>query len=288
VLALVVIISVLVIWFQSSVQDFMDGNNTWNGITDFVATFNVSAVNSLHSLDAAANSTLVVIPSLKFSGTDLAILDRFVRQGGTLILMDDFGHGNDVLQYLKVSVRFAPGVLLDPLFCYKNPEMPKIVSFSSDLEAGSVAAITLNLATSLENVGNGAVLASSADTSFMDLNGNGVMDQNEPKGPFTVAAKYSVGDGKLEVISDPSIIINTMLTLDQNMQFMAYLIKAQGGDNQVYIDKSYIIESPLDIAKTRLIEARRIISNPFALLGALALIFVFVSLNAAGKDGKID
>jgi hypothetical protein len=289
VVALVVVISVLVIWFQSSVEDFMDANSTWNGVKDFVIMFNASTIDSMSSLDSVPpNSTLVVIPSLKYSNSDLARIGRFVNGGGTLILMDDFGDGNEVLASLGIPARFAPGVLLDPLFCYKNPELPIIVFFSPSLSVGSVKAVDMNRATSLENVGNGEVLASSSEMSFMDLNGNGTLDKNEPKGPFPVAAKYHLNAGIVEVVSDPSIIINTMLPLDENAEFMGYLIKAQAGDSQVYIDKSHLISSPLDTAKVKLVATRKIVSNPFVLLGVLALVFVFVSLNAAEKDGKVD
>ena len=289
VIALVLVISVVVIWFQSSVQDFMDANTTWNGIKDFMASFDAGTIDSIAALETVpSNSTLIVIPSLKFSDADTARLEQFVRSGGTLILMDDFGAGNDILEKLNISARFAPGVLLDPLFCYKNPEMPKIVSFSPAVAAVSVDAITLNRATSLENIGDGEVLASSSDTSFMDLNGNGSPDQNEPEGPFAVAVKYPMNAGIIEIVSDPSVIINTMLLMDENKQFMGYLIKAGAEESKVYVDKSHLISSPLDVTKTKLLAARRIVSNPFALIGALALVFVFVSLNATGKGGKID
>ncbi len=289
VIVLVVVISVIVIWFQSSVQDFMDTNTTWNGIKDFMVTFNASSMDSMAALETVpSKSTLIVIPSLKFSDGDTLSLEQFVQGGGTLILMDDFGYGNAILEKLNISARFAPGILLDPLFCYKNPEMPKIVTFSPAITAASVEAITLNRATSLENIGNGEVLASSSDTSFMDLNGNGSPDQNEPKGPFAMAVKYPMSAGIVEVVADPSVLINTMLPMDENTQFMGYLLGAGAEENDVYIDKSHLPSSPLDIAKTKLIAARRIVSNPFALVGALALVFIFVSLNATGEDDKID
>jgi hypothetical protein len=76
--------------------------------------------------------------------------------------------------------------------------------------------------------------------------------------------------------------------MDENKQFMGYLIKAGAEESKVYVDKSHLISSPLDVAKTKLLAARRIVSNPFALIGVLALVFIFLSLNATGKDGKID
>ena len=81
VLALVVVISVIVVWFQSSIQDFMDANTTWNGIKDFMVTFNAGTIDSLTALETApSNSTLIVIPSLKFIDSDITRLEQFVQR----------------------------------------------------------------------------------------------------------------------------------------------------------------------------------------------------------------
>jgi hypothetical protein len=289
VVILVLGISALSIWFQSSVQDYMEGNTTWNGIKDFVSSFDANTIDSLGILDSAPkDSILLAIPTLSYGEKDLGSLAQFISNGGTLLLMDDFGYGNTFLQYLKLDVRFAPGVLLDPLFCYKNQELPRIVSFSPALAAGSINAITLNRGTSLTSVGNGDVLAQSSDMSFMDLNENGTWNQNEPKGPFVVAAEYRINAGSIVLVSDPSIIINSMLDVDENAAFMRYLTTGKGEGSQLYIDRSHLIESPLDISKLFLISARKTLSDPYAIIGVLALLFTLVALNATGKENKID
>ncbi len=289
VVVLVLGVSALSIWFQSTVQDYMEGNTTWNGIRDFTTSFDVATIDSLGTLGSAPKgSTLLAIPALSYSEKDLASMAQFISNGGTLLLMDDFGYGNTVLQYLKMDVRFAPGVLLDPLFCYKNQELPRIVSFSPALAADSINAITLNRGTSLVNVGDGVALARSSDISFMDLNENGTWSLNEPKGPFVVAAKYQKDAGSVVLVSDPSIIINSMLDVDENNEFMRYLTTGKGEGDQLYIDRSHLIESPLDISKLFLISARKTLSDPYAIIGVLALLFALVALNATGKENKID
>lgn len=287
-LALVLVISLTSIWFQSSVQDFMEGNTTWNGVKDFVSAFDVTAVDSLGSLDSPPDgSVLIAIPNLSYSDIDLARIAQFLNGGGTLLLMNDFGYGNAVLQYLNMDVRFARGVLLDPLFCYKNPELPKIVSFPPSAAAEPISAITFDRSTSLVNVGNGEVLASSSDLSFMDLNGNGTWDSNEPKGPFAVAAKYRLNAGSVALLTDPSMIINSMLTMDENSGFMRYLTSTTG-EGKIYLDRSHLIKSPLDIAKLYLLKLRKMLSNPYAATGVLALVFVLVALNVKGKENPVD
>ena len=224
VLALVLLTSILSIWFQSSIMDYMEGNRQWNGSKDFVNYFNPVVIDSLKAIDSVSFSgTIIAVPVTDYSPDDLARIAKFVNKGGTLILMDDFGHGNNILQYLSMNVRFAPGVLLDPLFCDKNQELVRIVSFSPSLTTDSIKSVSFNRGTSLINVGDGSeVLASSSDLSFMDLNDNGVWDTNEPQGPFVVSAKYKVNSGYIVLVTDPSILINSMLHLDDNIGFMKY------------------------------------------------------------------
>jgi len=63
VVTLILVISLLCIWFYPSVQDFMASNNMWNGIKDFSSEFNAGNINSSDDLPASPQETaLVVIP----------------------------------------------------------------------------------------------------------------------------------------------------------------------------------------------------------------------------------
>jgi hypothetical protein len=54
------------------------------------------------------------------------------------------------------------------------------------------------------------VIAQSSFFSYLDINQNGKHDENEPTGPFPVAVLVPYGPGELLVISDSSILINSM------------------------------------------------------------------------------
>lgn len=284
VLALVLVISLVSIWFYPSIQDFMAGNTMWNGIRQFSNKFDVENIDSLN--DLSEKDILICIPYIQYDDNDLARLKEFVDNGGTLIMMDDFGYGNDFLENVGISARFSHDILLDPLFCYKNEYLPRITDFSPVIKESGVEVIGLNHATSLSNVDPANVLASSSDMSFLDTNNNGVRDDNEPQCPFVIAAEYKVGNGVIELVSDPSLIINTMVEKNDNYNFMGYLIHNNGEPGNVLLDRSHLTKSPLDTSKINLAAARGIISNPYALLGTTGFIFAIITTYTF-KKGRI-
>ncbi len=278
VLALTLFVSGVCVWFYPSVQDFVASNIMWNGIRDFSTEFNANTIDSAEDLyDMPEDSILVAIPYLEYSDEELSHIKEFVNNGGMLLLMDDYGFGNTVLAYLGLDVRFANKPLLDPLFCYKNQWMPRITDFTAKVKETGVDAITLNHATALTYVKQQEAIAWSSKSSFLDMNENEHWDESEPSGIFAVAAEYRLGRGILTVVSDPSIIIGSMLGRDDNHNFVEYLFTKQGEQKAVVVDQSHLTKVPLDASKTRLIKSREWLSNPYALLGVVAIVFMVIS-----------
>jgi hypothetical protein len=277
VLAIILVISFLAIWLFPSVQDLMSSNTMWNGIKTFDSEYSVENLDSLDNLAAGpSQQVLVVIPYLEFSQTDRDRIKKFVQEGNTLILMDDFGYGNSLLQSLGLSARFENQILLDPLFCYKNQYLPRITDFAPGLKEKKIEALAFNHATVLSQVDNSQALAWSSANSFLDLNQNGSRDSTEPTGPFIVAAELHSVKGTVELVSDPSLIINSMTDQNNNSQFIRYLIERNGTPLGILLDRSHLSKSPLDYSKISLSDLRDILSNPYILVGLIALIFVIV------------
>lgn len=288
VVVLISVISLVAIWFYPSVHDFMASNTMWNGLKEFRNEFSARQIDSLDDLsNAPENSILVSIPYLDYTNQELVKIKRFVDNGGTLLLMDDYGYGNSVLVYLGVSVRFSNKPLLDPLFSYKNQYLPRITDFMPGVKENGIGAIMLNHATTLSNVAESEAIAWSSEASFLDTDDNGSLDQGEPKGPFTVAAMLRLGKGKLTIVADPSVIINTMVGRDDNYRFIRYLIGNTNGEKRIMVDNSHLAKTPLDVSKTRLLGAREIISSPYALIGITAMIFIVISRYTLKKGETI-
>ena len=212
VVVLIITISLLSISFYPSIQDFMASNTMWNGIRNFSSEFNADNIESLGEFpDVAEETALVVIPYLDYSDEELSKLKGFVEDGGTLLLMDDYGYGNSVLAYLGVSVRFTNKPLLDPLFSYKNQWLPRITDLAPRVKESGIDVIVFNHATTLTNVEQTDVIAWSSTTSFLDVNENESWDEGEPKGPLPVATALRLVKGTLALSSDPSCILVRML-----------------------------------------------------------------------------
>jgi len=163
------------------------------------------------------------------------------------------------------------------LFCYKNPKMPKIVDFTDQVKESGIKSIVLNHATTLTDYVGGEVIASSSPTSFLDNNGNESWDEGEFKGPLPVVVRFHFNQGVLILVSDPSIIISSMVGRDDNYAFIKYLTTYNGEGKEILVDESHLNEATLDVSKTMLIDIREMMSAPWQLLIVIALIFIFVS-----------
>jgi hypothetical protein len=262
----------------------MASNASWDGLVDFTAQYRAIQLDSLDELSDPTNpGVLISIPNLEYNNHDMDQIKQYVETGNTLVLMDDSGYGNDILQYLGVSPRFNSSPLLDPLFCYKNQYFPRITDFSSFLTNSGINSIVLNHATCIDNVLPSQYLAWSSSFSFVDLDQNGSQGDSEPQGPFVVAARVKAGLGTIYLISDPSLIINSMAEQDNNAQFVSLLI---GDSGSVLVDRTHLVKSKLDIAKMNLSSLRRVFSSPYAAIGLVIVIFILVSYYTF-KKGEI-
>ena len=113
--------------------------------------------------------------------------------------------------------------------------------------------------------------------SFLDANENGNLDQGESKGPFTVAASYSLGRGTVDLVSDPSLIMNVAAGSNDNQAFVKYLINANSTPTNIFLDRSHLTKSLIDNSKIKLAGVRKVISNPDTLVGLIALVFVIIT-----------
>lgn len=280
VVLVMVMVSLLSVWFYPSLQDFMATNATWNGIKGFSSEFKAEVLESISSLknlsSEAEKAALISIPTLDYNEEDLLIIRNFINDGGTLLLIDDYGHANTILSYLDIDIRFSEAPLLDPLFSYKNQKIPRITDFIPELKEAGINVLMFNNATALLNVLEPEAIAWSSKASFLDKDGNGVLSPRDSRGPLAVAAQVTLGKGKVIMISDPSIIINSMVGRDNNYDFIKYITSHDGESKQILIDGSHLGKAPLDTAKRMLSDAKKSLSNPYALIGLMAFVFIAV------------
>lgn len=281
----ILLVSCAVIWFYPPTGDYRVDNPSWNGFSELTAQTDAIVVGLLSDLPSSgAGTALVMVPYTEYTQEQLSQLSRYVTSGGTLVLMDDFGYGNQVLGSLGLTARFSGQTLLDPLHNYKNKYFPSITHFSTSANV-NVSSIAFNHATYLASTEGLTVIAYSSAFSFADANSDGTCDSGEATGELAVAAYARSGQGYVVVLADPSLAINGMITIDDNSVFLTKIIGIGGGDPQVYIDQSHLASTVLDQSKALLSSVYGLVASP---LGTLTLIIVVLvaSLNQFWNRNK--
>lgn len=271
-----VIILIIVAWFLPPNDDFLAENPFWNGTSDISTSYQAIPLKSLSELPPSPQgTTLILIPYLSGTTSELEQIKSFVTRGGRLILADDYGHGNQILEYLRLGARFSNQTLLDPLVNYKNQQFPKITHFKPNPLTSNNESLIFNHATCLVNVTANDTIALSSAFSFLDLNGNERQDKNEPTGPLPVISQHSLGSGQVILISDPSLFINSMETIGGNSSFIQSIAATTAS---LYLDQSHLPPSELLQTKSLLAQARGWLATPLGTSG-----LVIVALVAALK-----
>ena len=284
-LAIVLSLAAL-IWFYPPTGDFRAGNPFWNGLATFTAQFRVSFIESFDSLPSVPKgTTLIVVPYEEFMESELEELRDYVSLGGNLIILDDYGYGNQILNHLELNVRFSGKPLLDPLFNYKNKWLPKIMDFAATPITSGVGAIVLNHASSVSNTSDATVIAWSSRFSFLDLDGDSMWDADEPSGPLPVAAYVRLGEGYVVAIADPSILINGMISMYDNLNFIKNVVEFQGSNPKILVDQTHLPKTTLDDAKGVIATVYAVVSHPFGTLGLITVILA-LSLKPIWRKGE--
>lgn len=268
-IVLVIILSI-VVWFFPSDEDFRTENSFWNGSSNLSSSYPFSPLASLSDLPPSPQgSTLILIPYLNFIPAELEALNSFVAQGGTLILADDYGYGNQVLEYLGLKARFSEQPLLDPLSNYKNKWFPQVFHFKSSSLTSDIDNLIFNHATALTNVEDSETLALSSSFSFLDLNGNQTWEEGEPTGPLPVISQHNLGSGQIILITDPSLFINSMETMGSNYNLIQNIVAIT--TSNLLIDQSHLPASNLHQTKNLLTHIHDSLITPLGSLGLVIL-----------------
>lgn len=269
---LIIIVLSAVIWFYPPTGDFRVDNPFWNGMSVLNSQAEVVPLDSFSNLPASGSgTTLILVPYEQFSDTELSQLRIYVSSGGTLVLLDDYGYGNQVLAGLGLSMRFIGKPLVDPLFDYKNGQLPKITDFAPLPFTSNVSSVVFNHATALSGISGTTVIASSSSFSFIDENNNDEFDSEDIAGPLPVAAYTKINTGYIVTVADPSCLINGMISMDDNMLFISNVVSIQGNNPQVFVDQSHLPNAPLDEAKGTLATVYNVVASPLGTLSLIAL-----------------
>lgn len=231
VLTVVVLVGLVVGASVSSVS-FGLYNSRWDGASSLQEQAELVGTQAEITRDtdvygrAEPNSTAAVIlsPNEPYTEAEVKEIRRFVRRGGTLVVAEDFReHSNDLLEALGAKARLDGRILLDKQFNWRSPTLPVATNVSNHSLVANVSQLTLNHGTAVQP--NGAtILITSSQFGFLDTNGNGDIDASEQLGTYPVATVESIGQGRVLVVSDPSIAINAMLEREGDRAFVQSIL----------------------------------------------------------------
>ena len=202
-----------------------------------------------------SNSTLLFLgPSKPFSPSEVAVVVSYLSKGGTVVLADDFGTGNGLLEGLGLDVRFSGLLMQDPLFKDRASVMPAAFNFTSSAKGLNLRWVELNYPTVLTGVSGANVLVWSTYFSYVSA---GVTQPSDSStyGPFPLMASMRVDKGTLVLISDSSTFINGMYGLGDNAALLRGIVRGT-----TVIDESHSIPSTLTMIKEWLVAAYAFLS----------------------------
>lgn len=277
VLLTIILVSLMaaVVWFFPSNDDFRTSNPFWNGTRDIESGYAFTPLESLSDLPVSPHDTvLVIIPYLQFSATDLNAVSSFITGSGTVVVADDYGYGNQITEFLGLRARFSGQPLLDPVVNYKNQWFPRILHLRASSLTTGIDELVFNHATALSEIEAGDILAQSSIFSFLDTNDDRTRQEDEPTGLLPVISRHSLGKGKIILISDPSLFINSMGPIGDNDRLVQNIAAA---GSTILIDQSHLPTSNLSEAKDVLTQIRNFFTTPPGTLG-LVLAVITVTL----------
>jgi hypothetical protein len=140
-------------------------------------------------------------------GLDVDELSKFMRAGGRVVTLDDFGRGDSLLRHFGMERVASPRRPAE--FLRKNPQLALAEPASAHPVVSEVSRVVTNHPTGLSHPDLSPVLK---------IRGSGEAD-------VIVAVAGAVGQGRLLAVGDPSIVMNSMLRYAGNKAFARGLVR---------------------------------------------------------------
>ena len=309
---IVIIILAAALSFNYPREDFSVYNGQWNGDSDLRTLVQNDHPSSVmfgeKDLSGKNSGALLLInpnANVGFSQDDISSIRSFVTAGGSLLIANDFGNANQLLDGLGIGsvVRFNGSLLYDDYNNWAGAALPSISTFSNSSLTSGITALSFNYATGLDvgtfngttvgspavSIGNVTVLAKSSPASYLG-GSSGAPPDNGTRGEKPVLASLTYGDGKIILLSDPSVFINGMVGRGDNEQlFKNVVANLTNGDPQtpVFFDESHRAQKPLLTVTYLRINSDETLQYVavLAALGTFAAVLTAIRINRRKRKG---
>jgi hypothetical protein len=218
----------LTVHFSTTDIEFSRFNREWTGTYEFfdqLAAHDEEDIFSPAELSGRNNTLLIIIaPNTSFTSDEISSLKDFLSNGNTILIADEIGTSNNLLEGLGSSIRIIPSDISSIEMEFDNPWTVIGYPRFEDPILANVSALTLNNPSA---VSGGNLLVTTSLFSWDDKNLNYHLDNDELFSSFGILSRDSIGNGTLYVLSDPSIFINGMMDTPMN------------SDNDVFVENLF-------------------------------------------------
>lgn len=215
--------------FSTNNLEFSKSNPGWNGTSQFFSNTDRHTTVEIYDLSQFSqteNITLLIIaPDKEFSPNQIEIYRDFLLRGNTIILADDFGTGNSLLKGIGSHISLLRGILTSVDRAYNDGYTVVTYPVSEHPLLSGVESLVLEKSSTLLG---GEPLLSSSLFSWVDRDEDRAITKKELLGKYTVMSGEKIGKGEIIVLSDPSIFINSMMSLENkydNPRFLKNIIQ---------------------------------------------------------------
>ncbi len=240
-------------YYVPIIDSYYPLNVGWNGCSQIYGMAQRRYLLESYSNTPQIVPSLIAIigPRISFGKAESMKKFSFLEEGGTVLLADDYGTGNSLLENLNVSVRFAGQPLADLYFYSKTPSFPIISDIKSNSMTMNVTTVVMDRPSYLEltNATAVTILALSSPFSFVDLFNNGTLPTNENTQSYPVIAETKVGKGSLVLIANSYVFTNEIVGLFSNRVLFSEILKAS--NETAYFDVAHLKQAPLTEARIK-------------------------------------
>jgi len=238
---LVIIASALLltVHVSSNALEFSRFNTGWNGTSSFFGDIDRHHETAVYDPSGIASSAgpgllLIIAPERQPGSQEISAYRAFLARGNTIILADDFGTGNKILNGIGSSVSILPGNLSSVDREYADPYSVVVYGVSNGSFVTTGTKLVTNRPAAIDG---GTPLLMSSALSWIDTNGDKKINSDEAMGNFAVMVHENVGAGNLIVLSDPSIFTNAMYDAPENQDNRNLIHAVVKNNGTIFLDQ---------------------------------------------------
>ena len=209
VVALIVVIlaaSVTLGQLAGTSDEYSRYNSGWNGTSLFYGS--VSDENCIYDFADLAGKTgsmlLVIAPAEEFTGDGLL---SYLNAGNTIVIFDQEGNANSFLTSIGSSIQVQNEPVRSSDMEYKDTGL-----FRADVLVNLFGTNVSHLFFNYPGyVTGGEPFIQTSSLVWVDTDGDNTADADETLKVYSLAASEIISNGKVVVVADPSLFVNSML-----------------------------------------------------------------------------